>query len=54
MAQSLCDESISYCICLFGTDNKFDFKDVINRLKYIKDNLQENGVEMCGKCPNKF
>lgn len=49
MATSLCDEAVSYCICLFATNNKFDSMDVINRVLYIKKDLSTHGVEMCGE-----
>lgn len=48
MASPLSEKQPPFCLTLFGTDNKFNFKDVLNRWFYIKDKLKENGISNYG------
>ena len=37
MAQSLFSNVPAYCLSLFGTDNKFDTKDVLQQWNFMKE-----------------
>lgn len=47
MAQPLAVHSPSFCLSIFGTDNKFQSPDSWNRLKYIIEKVEE-GIEVWG------
>lgn len=36
------------CLQLFGTDNKFDFADVIKRQNVMKQSLMKEGIAVLG------
>lgn len=48
VAQPLTPGSPSYCVSMFGTDNKFNHKDVIERWKYIKQEAKKFGITVLG------
>lgn len=48
VAQPLTPGSPSYCVGMFGTDNKFNHKDVIERWKYIKNEAEKFGIVVLG------
>ena len=48
MAQPLQKGAPSFCLAIFGTDNKFCSEDVFKRWKYIKENLAALGIEVVG------
>lgn len=44
MAQALSRLALPFCIVMFGTHNKFDFNDVLQRWKFIKSNAERRGM----------
>lgn len=48
MAQPLAKDSPAFCICIFGTDNKFFTEDALKRLRCIISRLEEEGIEVWG------
>lgn len=48
MAQPLENNAPCFCLCLFGTDNKFNFQDVLNRWKFICRELNGQGIKVAG------
>lgn len=48
MVQPLQQGAASFCICVFGTDNKFKTPDVKKRIDQIKQRLTEFGVTVLG------
>lgn len=48
IAQSLVDKGPSFCLCLYGTDNKFTFEDVLNRWKYMFKCLEDESISVLG------
>lgn len=47
-AQPLSSDSPAYCLCIFGTDNKFTAEDVCSRWKYLKKTAEEFGITIMG------
>lgn len=48
MAQPLQSNAPTFCLCLFGTDNKFDFKIVRRRWSFIRSGLEKEGISVLG------
>lgn len=48
MGQPVRDGASPFCVCVFGTDNKFNAVDVKNRLEYIKQKLEAAGINVLG------
>lgn len=48
MAQPLKNNAPPFCLCLFGTTNRFTAKDVKNRNDFIKETLSANGIQALG------
>lgn len=48
IAQPLHYNQLGFCLCIYGTDNKYKTTDVIKRWKYIVDKLKENDIEVLG------
>lgn len=48
MAQPLQNNAPCFCLCLFGTDNKFTFKHVLYRWEFIISQLNELGITVAG------
>lgn len=48
MAQPLQDDAPPYCVCLFGTNGCMNYKQVMNRWKYITDHIESQGIEVAG------
>lgn len=49
MAQSFCDGAVAFCVCLFGTNNKFKSEDVTKRVKFIQTSLKLHDIEVYGE-----
>ena len=49
MAQSLQRNSTAFCICIYGSDNRFKAEDVYKRWNYISETLKSKGVEVFGE-----
>lgn len=43
------ENSPSFVLCLFGTNNKFDYKTVLKRWQYIISQLRKLSIEVLGK-----
>lgn len=48
MVQPLSFAAEPFCLQLFGTDNQFDFKDVISRQRFTRTELKKNGIDVLG------
>ncbi|KAK3933050.1 HTH-type transcriptional regulator PrsX, partial [Frankliniella fusca] len=48
MAQPLSDGASSFCLCIFGTDNKFTSEHVYRRWHYIFSELEKRDIEVIG------
>ncbi|XP_043289665.1 uncharacterized protein [Venturia canescens] len=48
IAQPLIENAPSFCLSIFGTDNKFYATDVLNRWKYIISCLKKEGITVFG------
>lgn len=48
MAQSVHSHSPTFCFCLYGTDNKFNYKNVRERWQFIYSGLKKEGIEVLG------
>lgn len=48
VAQPLIPGSHSYCVSLFGTDNRFTYKDVIQRWQRLKEEACKFGITILG------
>jgi hypothetical protein len=48
MAKPICEDSKPFCLCYFGTSNKFKTIDVINRWRFIIEKLKCCGIEVDG------
>lgn len=48
MANPLSEHASPFCLTLFGTDNKFNSKNVLNRWSFMKTQLREEGVSVYG------
>lgn len=48
MVKPVAINSSSFCLCVYGTDNKFKMKDVLNRNAKILSALAEEGIEVLG------
>lgn len=48
MAQPLQDRAPPFCLCLYGTDNKFSCQNVLARWNIIKKSLLECGISIVG------
>jgi len=48
MAQPLQNDAPCYCLCFFGTDNKFRTEHVMNRWNYIIAKLKSYGITVVG------
>lgn len=46
MVQPLSETAIPYILTLFGTDNKFNAMDVMQRWNFIKTELRKEGIEV--------
>lgn len=49
MAQPVHPNSPSFCLCVFGTDNKFTSETVLKRWRFIRKELLEAGINVLGK-----
>lgn len=54
LVKPLNDISPAFPLCLFGTDNKFTSKDVLNRWTYIAQELKKVGVNILGMIVLQF
>lgn len=48
MAQPLQDRAPPFFLCLYGTDNKFVFDNVLTRWTFIKKSLSKCGISVVG------
>lgn len=48
MAQPLYKNAPAFCLCIFGTDNRFTTQDVLNRWHYIKIKAKEDSIVVVG------
>lgn len=48
MAQPLQGRAPPFCLCLYGTDNKFVFENVLTRWTFIKESLSKCGISIVG------
>jgi hypothetical protein len=48
IATPMSSNSINFCLCVFGTSNKFTAKDVHTRWDTIKQLLSKVGVKVVG------
>jgi hypothetical protein len=48
MAKPIAPKSKSFCLCYYGTSNKFKTDDVLNRWMFIEKELAKIGVEVVG------
>ncbi|KAK4886982.1 hypothetical protein RN001_003253 [Aquatica leii] len=48
MGQALQDRAPSFCICVYGSDNKFSAEDVLNRWQYLKKQASLHDIEIVG------
>ncbi|XP_046409390.1 uncharacterized protein [Neodiprion pinetum] len=48
MAQPLQKNAASFCLCIFGTDNKFTAEHVLNRFQFIYEQCQQFGIRVLG------
>lgn len=49
MAQPLSSKAPPFCLCVFGTNNKFTHAQVAQRWKYVKAALNEEGISVIGR-----
>ncbi|KYQ46560.1 hypothetical protein ALC60_14439 [Trachymyrmex zeteki] len=48
MAQPLQNDAPCFCLCFFGTDNKFHTQHVMNSWKYMIAKLKSYGITVVG------
>lgn len=48
MIQPLSLDAQPFCLQLFGTDNKFDFSDVIHRQRFMRKELKMHDFDVLG------
>ncbi|CAG9767012.1 unnamed protein product [Ceutorhynchus assimilis] len=48
MAQPLKDKVPAFCLCIFGSNNKFSYEDVINRWTFVVTEAHKYGIEIYG------
>lgn len=48
MAQPLTDKASAFSLVIFGSDNKFTYKNVIQRWKHIQEEAKKHGIEIEG------
>lgn len=48
MAQPLKHKSAAFCLCLFGSNNKFKTENVLSRWQWMKKEAQANGTKILG------
>lgn len=48
MAQPLIENAPAFCLCIFGSDNKFLARDVTRRWKYITEEAEKIGITIEG------
>lgn len=48
MAQPLKKNTPAFCLCIFGTDNRFDTQDVLNRWHFMKKGAAVHGICIIG------
>lgn len=48
MAQPLQNGAPPFCVCLFGTTNRFKATDVKARVSFIQQTLNQNGIKAVG------
>ncbi|CAG9812470.1 unnamed protein product, partial [Phaedon cochleariae] len=48
MAQPLAPNAAPFCICAFGTNNKFKYSDIRNRWRTMKNMAREHGIQILG------
>ncbi|KAK4876655.1 hypothetical protein RN001_009161 [Aquatica leii] len=48
MGQALQDRAPSFCICVYGSDNKFNAGNVLNRWQYLKKQASLHDIEIVG------
>lgn len=48
LAQPLMDNAPAFCLCLFGTDNKFTSQDIMRRWEWIVDEAAKEGIQVVG------
>lgn len=49
MAHPIEDGAPTFCLCLYGTSNRFTTADVLKRWKFIIEQLEINGIHVLGK-----
>jgi hypothetical protein len=48
MAKPICKNSKAFCLCYFGTTNKFRTDHVLKRWLFMEEKLKDYGIEVCG------
>lgn len=48
MAQPLCENAPTFCVQMFGTDQKFTFLDVLNRWQCLESSFKTKGIDIIG------
>lgn len=48
MVQPLSLNAEPFCLQLFGTDNQFNFADVVNRQRFMRTELKKHGIDVLG------
>lgn len=48
ISQSLAPKAAPFCICAFGTNNKFKYSDIRNRWRTMKNIAREHGIQILG------
>lgn len=48
MAQASFSNASAFYLCVFGTDNRFIYSDVIKRWRTMKYTAKENGIDIDG------
>jgi len=48
MAKALVDKAPSFCTCIYGTDNRFKYSDVIARWKVMTELAANVGIKILG------
>ncbi|KAE8741647.1 hypothetical protein FOCC_FOCC012850, partial [Frankliniella occidentalis] len=48
MAQPVHDKSAAFCLCIFGTDNKFTHEQVVKRWRWMLKEAAKEGISIMG------
>lgn len=48
IAQPVYDKAAVFCLAMFGTNNKFNSSQVLQRWKWMKEKCKEEGIEIVG------